>query len=82
MQLFLKCCARDTLCWKAVIHVSHSYVGIIARAFAAKYPGTVSAMLLVDPASEHDLDIMRSIDLEKAVEEVMMLKKHDITLGK
>jgi len=62
-----------------IIYVSHSYGSIVGRAFAAKYPESVSAMLLVDPASENDLDIMRGMDLEKAVEEIAMLKKHGDT---
>lgn len=66
---------------KPVIHLSHSYGGILARAFAAKYPNSVKALLLIDPASEHDLDIMRAINLSKATEEIKWLKSQGAKNG-
>lgn len=66
---------------KPVIHLSHSYGGILARAFAAKYPDSVKALLLIDPASEHDLDIMRAINLSKATEEIKWLKNQGAKNG-
>lgn len=66
---------------QAVIHVSHSYGGIIARTFAAQYPENVKALMLIDPASEHDLDIMRAIDLTKAIAEIKWLKNIGVKDG-
>jgi len=64
-----------------IIHVSHSYGGIIARTFAAQYPKKVKALMLIDPASEHDLDIMRAIDLTKAIAEIKWLKNRGVKDG-
>ena len=60
---------------KPVIYLSHSYGGLISRAFAANYPDQVNALLFLDPSSEHDLDIMREIDLKKATEEIEKMMK-------
>ena len=43
-----------------VILVAHSYGGSIARDFAAAYPTQIKALLMLDPSSEHDVDIMRA----------------------
>lgn len=51
---------------KPVIVVSHSYGALITRMFAANYPNQIAGMLLIDPNTEADNDIMRSIDLEEA----------------
>lgn len=64
-----------------IIHISHSYGSIIGRIFAEKYPESVKAMMLIEPASEHDLDIMRKIDLAKATQEIKWLKEMDIKDG-
>ena len=45
-----------------VILVAHSYGGSIARDFAAAYPKQIKALLMLDPSSEHDVDIMRAIE--------------------
>lgn len=45
--------------------IAHSYGGSIARDFAASYPHRLASLLLVDPSSEHDVDILRAIDLDK-----------------
>ena len=45
-----------------VIHISHSYGGMLARMFAAQYPNSVNALLFIDPSTEHDLDIVKKID--------------------
>ena len=49
-----------------IVYVAHSYGAYIARIFASKYPERMAAMMLIEPASEHDVDIMRSIDLDRA----------------
>ncbi len=51
---------------KPVVIVSHSYGALITRMFSATYPKHVAGMLLIDPNTETDNDIMRSIDLEEA----------------
>lgn len=65
-----------------VIHVAHSYGGNVARVFAAKHPEKVEALLLIDASSEHDVDIMRSINLEQANREIQAVKLADIKGGK
>jgi len=65
-----------------IIHVAHSYGGSVARVFAAKYPERVEAILLIDSASEHDVDIMRAIDLEQGNREIEAVKLADIQGGK
>jgi len=57
-----------------VIHVSHSYGGMLARAFTGQYPNSVIALLLIDPSTEHDLDIVKEIDLSRAIKETKWMK--------
>ena len=57
-----------------VIHVSHSYGGMLARAFTGQYPDSVSALLLIDPSTEHDLDIVKKLDLARAIKETKWMK--------
>jgi pimeloyl-ACP methyl ester carboxylesterase len=57
-----------------VIHVSHSYGGMLARAFAGQYSDSVSALLLIDPSTEHDLDIVKKLDLARAIKETKWMK--------
>lgn len=64
-----------------VVYIAHSYGAYIARVFAAKYPEKVSALMLIEPASEHDVDIMRSIDLEAAEKEIAQVKLDDMKNG-
>ncbi len=72
----------DHLNIEQIIHVAHSYGGSVARVFAARYPERVEALLLVDASSEHDVEIMRAIDLEKANKEIEAVKLADISGGK
>lgn len=65
-----------------IIHVAHSYGGSVARVFAAKHPEHVEGVLLVDSASEHDIDILRAIDLEQGNREIEAVKLADIEGGK
>ena len=65
-----------------VIHVAHSYGGSVARVFAAKHPEKVEGLLLIDASSEHDVDIMRAINLEQANKEIAAVKLSDIQGGK
>jgi len=64
-----------------IILVAHSFGGPISRTFAANYPKRVEAMLLVDPSSEADLDIMRRIDLAQATKEIAIMKTMGIENG-
>lgn len=72
----------DHLDIQKIIHLGHSYGGTVARVFAAEYPERVEALLLVDASSEHDVDIMRAIDLEQANREIEAVKLADIEGGK
>ncbi|MEM1183229.1 MAG: alpha/beta hydrolase [Acidobacteriota bacterium] len=72
----------DRLDVAKIIHVAHSYGGSVARVFAAKYPERVEGLLLIDASSEHDVDIMRSIDLERANREIEAVKLDDLRGGK
>ena len=64
-----------------MVLVAHSYGGLIVRKFAALYPERVKAILLIDPSSEHDLDIMRTIDLPQAIKEISFMKTMGIENG-
>ncbi|MBO9488904.1 alpha/beta hydrolase [Endozoicomonas sp. G2_1] len=61
--------------------VAHSYGGSIARDFAALYPEKLSSLLLVEPSSKHDVDILRAIDLEKGNKEIEQIKLDDMKNG-
>lgn len=64
-----------------VILVAHSYGGSIARDFAATYPQRIEGLLMLDPSSEHDVDILRAIDLEKGNQEIAQIKLDDMADG-
>jgi pimeloyl-ACP methyl ester carboxylesterase len=64
-----------------VIYMAHSYGGSIARDFAAAYPSKVKALLLLDPSSEHDVDILRAINLEQGNKEIAQIKLDDMAQG-
>lgn len=64
-----------------VIFVAHSYGAYIARIFAAAYPEKVSALMLIEPSTEHDVDIIRKIDLEKGEKEIESVKRSDLKNG-
>ncbi|GAA0198440.1 hypothetical protein GCM10009123_02140 [Kangiella japonica] len=64
-----------------VVYISHSYGAYIARVFTATYPDKVSALMLIEPASEHDVTIMRSINLEVAEKEIAEVKLDDLKNG-
>ncbi|MGI5308580.1 alpha/beta fold hydrolase [Rheinheimera sp. WS51] len=64
-----------------VILVAHSYGGSVAREFAAAYPKQIKALLMLDPSSEHDVDILRAIDLEKGNQEIAQIKLDDMAEG-
>ena len=64
-----------------VIYVAHSYGAYIARRFSATYPDKVSALMLIEPASEHDVDIMRKIDLALAEKQIAQVKLDDLANG-
>lgn len=64
-----------------VVYVAHSYGAYIARTFAAMYPKHVAGLMLIEPASEHDVDIMREIDLVQAEKEIAKVKMDDLANG-
>ncbi|MDO6489646.1 alpha/beta hydrolase [Colwellia sp. 6_MG-2023] len=64
-----------------VVYVAHSYGAYIARIFSSTYPDKVSALMLIEPASEHDVDIMRKIDLALAEKEIAQVKLDDLANG-
>ena len=64
-----------------VVYVAHSYGAYIARVFAATYPNSIKALMLIEPASEHDVDIMRAIDLPRAEKEIAAIKLDDMKNG-
>lgn len=64
-----------------VILVAHSYGGSVARDFAAAYPKQIKALLMLDPSSEHDVDILRAIDLEEGNGEIAQIKLDDMADG-
>lgn len=64
-----------------VILVAHSYGGSVARDFAAAYPDKIKALLMLDPSSEHDVDILRAIDLEQGNKEIAAIKLDDMKDG-
>lgn len=64
-----------------VIVVAHSYGGSIARDFAAAYPQQIKALLMLDPSSEHDVDILRAINLEQGNREIAQIKLDDMAEG-
>ena len=66
---------------RPVVYIAHSYGAYIARVFAARYPQDVAALMLVEPASEHDVDIMRAINLEQAEREIAQIKQDDMRAG-
>ncbi|BBN82209.1 hypothetical protein PA25_21940 [Pseudoalteromonas sp. A25] len=64
-----------------VVYVAHSYGAYIARRFSSTYPDKVLALMLIEPASEHDVDIMRKIDLELAEKQIAQVKLDDLANG-
>lgn len=64
-----------------VIYVAHSYGGSIARDFAVAYPDKIKALLMLDPSSEHDVDILRAINLEQGNKEIAQIKLDDMKDG-
>jgi pimeloyl-ACP methyl ester carboxylesterase len=48
------------------ILVGHSYGGLLVRAFAARHPGWVAGMVLVDPADERFNPALRKLDAARA----------------
>ncbi|WP_444932385.1 alpha/beta fold hydrolase [Microbulbifer sp. SSSA002] len=53
-----------------VTYIAHSYGAHVARTFAAQYPNKVAALMLIEPSSEHDVDIIRALDLKLANEQI------------
>ena len=51
------------------ILVGHSYGGLLVRSFAARHPGQVAGMVLVDPADERFNRALRKLDAARAAED-------------
>lgn len=51
------------------ILVGHSYGGLLVRSFAARHPGQVAGMVLVDPADERFNPALRKLDAARAEED-------------
>lgn len=64
-----------------VILVAHSYGGSVARDFAAAYPEQIQALLMLDPSSEHDVDVLRALDLEEGNRQIAEIKLSDMENG-
>lgn len=64
-----------------IVLAAHSYGGSVAREFAAKYPQQLNALLMLDPSSEHDVDILRAINLEQGNKEIAQIKLSDMANG-
>lgn len=64
-----------------VVLVAHSYGGSVARDFAAAYPQKLQALLMLDPSSEHDVDILRAIDLDLGNQQIAEIKLSDMENG-
>ena len=60
---------------KPVIYVAHSYGANIARHFAVRFPEKTRALLLVDPATEWERDILMRLDPSKVESELAALKE-------
>lgn len=64
-----------------VVYIAHSYGAHVARVFAATYPESIAALMLIEPASEHDVTIMRKLDLALAERQIAQIKKDDMKNG-
>ncbi|GAB2896390.1 hypothetical protein GCM10027180_27920 [Microbulbifer echini] len=45
------------------------------------YPDKILVLMLIEPASEYDVDIMRKIDLELAGKQIAQVKLDDLASG-
>ena len=57
-----------------VVFVGHSYGGLIARYFADLYPEHTKALLLIDPATKWEGEIIAKIDSNAVENEIKQLK--------
>lgn len=64
------------------VYVGHSLGGITARNFAAKYQGDVLAMLMIDPANPHDVDIIKQLHPKNGLSMINEVKRVDYDSGK
>lgn len=64
-----------------IVSVSHSYGGDVARSMAAQNPGLVQAMLLVDPSSDRDVEIILTLDPVKGPAEIAEVIASDYEAG-
>ncbi|MDY6976547.1 MAG: alpha/beta hydrolase [Pseudomonadota bacterium] len=66
---------------RPIVYVSHSLGGITARNFASKHNDDVAAMLMIDPANPHDVDIVTQVNPSEGREEIEAIKKNDYEMG-
>ncbi|MFA0811321.1 alpha/beta fold hydrolase [Microbulbifer epialgicus] len=64
-----------------VTDIAHSYGAHVARIFAAWYPERMAALMLIEPSSEHDVDIMRLLNLELSEKQIAQVKLDDMKGG-
>lgn len=64
-----------------IIYVAHSYGGDIARDFASRNPDAVRSMLLVDPSTDRDVEIITTLDPVNGPGEIEAIKANDFAVG-
>jgi len=65
-----------------VIFVGHSYGGLVARYFADLYPEQTKALLLIDPGTKWESEIIAKIDPNAVEKEIKLLKEFGNRLAK
>ncbi|MEM8933791.1 MAG: alpha/beta fold hydrolase [Acidobacteriota bacterium] len=64
-----------------IVYVSHSYGSAVARAFAARHPDRIAAMLFVDPINPRDVEILTEVDPENGPAEIASIRQNDLTMA-
>ena len=63
------------------VYVAHSLGAIVSRAYSARNPGQVSAMLLLDPPNPRDLEIKMTVDEVRGGAEIQRVRAEDYQAG-
>lgn len=66
---------------RPIVYVGHSLGGITARNFATTHAGDVKAMLMVEPATPRDIDIVIQLNPANGQEEIDEIKQSDYAAG-
>ena len=66
---------------RPIVYVGHSLGGITARNFATTHGGDVKAMLMVDPATPRDVDIVTQLNPADGQNEIDEIKQNDYAAG-